>query len=138
MDLSGAISPLVTSTVEDRSEVKTEALNSFTRFLVDGDVHAFFPCRSIGGFSSLTRAQRKTVIETAVDNAGDTPVFAGCGGASIGEVRGLIADAATAGADMAVVVTHHLTCRERDTTYSNALCPYKQSRVPDDCPAAQE
>lgn len=105
MELSGAIPPLVTPTTDDRSEVDTEALSSFTRFLVDGGVHALFPCGSIGEFSSLTRTQRSTVIEIVADNAGETPVLAGCGGTSVGEVRNFISDAATSGADAAVVVT---------------------------------
>jgi len=105
MEISGAIPPLVTPTTDDRSGVDTEALNSFTRFLVEKGVHALFPCGSIGEFPSLTRAQRQTVIETVADNAGETPVLAGCGGTSITEVSEFIGDAAAAGADAAVVVT---------------------------------
>lgn len=105
MELSGAIPPLVTPTTNDRSGVDTETLGSFTRYLVDGGVHALFPCGSIGEFSSLTRAQRSSVIETVVDNAGETPVLAGCGGTSVEDVLGYISDATAAGAAGAVVVT---------------------------------
>lgn len=105
MEISGVIPPMVTPTTADRSEVDKEALSSFTEFLVDGGVDALFPCGSIGEFSSLTYVQRRNVIETVVENSGDLPVLAGCGGTSVGEVRNLIADTDNAGADAAVVVT---------------------------------
>lgn len=96
---------MVTPTVNGTSDVDRGTLESFTEFLIDGNVHALFPCGSLGEFSSLTRAQRSTVIATVVENADDTPVLAGCGGTSVGEVRELISDAADSGADAAVVVT---------------------------------
>lgn len=105
MQLSGAIPPMVTATTDDTSEVDRETLGSFTEFLVDGGVHALFPCGSIGEFSSLSREQRSNVIETVVENSGDLPVLAGCGGTGIDDVRNLVGDAAHAGADAAVVVT---------------------------------
>lgn len=83
----------------------TESLSSFTEFLVDGGVHSLFPCSSIGEFSSLSQNQRLTVLETVIDHAGTTPVLAGCGGTSVGEVKPYIQDANRAGADAAVVVT---------------------------------
>jgi 4-hydroxy-tetrahydrodipicolinate synthase len=110
MELSGAVPPLVTPTTNDRAEVDRQTLRSFTEFLVDGGVHALFPCGSIGEFSSLTRKQRSTVIETVVEAAVDTPVLAGCGGTGVSDVRELISDAEAAGADAAVVVTpYYLT-----------------------------
>lgn len=101
----GAITPMVTPTTDDLSDVKTDALESFTKFLVDGGSHVLFPCGSLGEFSSLSREQRKAVIETVVANSADVPVLAGCGGTSLDEVRRLIDDAAGVGADAAVVVT---------------------------------
>lgn len=105
MDLAGVIPPMVTPTTDNTSDVDTEALVSFTKFLVDGGVHGVFPCGSIGEFTSLTREQRSTVIETVARNSGDLPVIAGCGGTSVPVVSDLIADAAGKGADAAVVVT---------------------------------
>ncbi|MDX1747673.1 MAG: dihydrodipicolinate synthase family protein, partial [Halobacteriales archaeon] len=87
-----------------------EVLQSFTEFLVEGGVHGLFPCGSIGEFSSMTREERATVIETVVDSAGGRPVIAGCGGTAVGDVLDYIDDAADAGADAAVVVTpYYLT-----------------------------
>lgn len=128
MELSGAIPPLVTPTTNDRSDVDTQTLRSFTEFLVDGGVHALFPCGSIGEFSSLDREQRSTVVETVVEAADRVPVLAGCGGTSVPEVRGLIADAAAAGADAAVVVTPYYL-----TTTGDGLATFYE-RVADDAP----
>lgn len=110
MDIEGVIPPMVTPTTGRDGTVATEELRSFTEFLVEGGVHGLFPCGSIGEFSSMTREERATVIETVVDAAQDRPVIAGCGGTAVGDVLEYIDDAADAGADAAVVVTpYYLT-----------------------------
>jgi len=105
MQLDGVIPPMMTPTTGRTGTVDVETLRSVTEFLVDGGVHGLFPCGTIGEFSSMTREQRATVIETVVDSAGDRPVIAGCGGTAIGDVVEYVADADEAGADAAVVVT---------------------------------
>lgn len=105
MSIEGVIPPMVTPTTGRDGTIDVDVLSTFTEFLVDGGVHGLFPCGSIGEFSSLTRAQRATVIETVVDAAGGRPVIAGCGGTAVGDVIEYVEDAATAGADAAVVVT---------------------------------
>ncbi|MFC6940624.1 dihydrodipicolinate synthase family protein [Salinirubellus sp. GCM10025818] len=105
MSLTGVIPPMVTPTTGRSGTVDVDALRTFTEFLVDGGVHGLFPCGSIGEFSSLTREQRATVVETVVDAAGDRPVIAGCGGTAVGDVVEYVEDAEAAGADAAVVVT---------------------------------
>lgn len=113
MQLSGAVTPMVTPVADNSSTVDTDTLASFTTFLVDRGSHVLFPCGSLGEFSSLTREERSAVIETVAEHAGDTPVLAGCGGTSIGEVRRLIEDADAAGVDAAVIVTpYYLTGRD--------------------------
>jgi len=105
MDVEGIIPPMVTPVTGPDGDVDTDRLRSFTGFLRDGGVHGLFPCGSIGEFPSLTREQRRTVVETVADAAGDLPVLAGCGATSLGDVRALVGDAARAGADATVVVT---------------------------------
>ena len=85
--------------------VDVSTLEAYTEFLVEGGVHGLFPCGSIGEFPSLTREERRTVVGTVVDAAGDVPVLAGCGATSVADVVALIEDAAEAGASAAVVVT---------------------------------
>lgn len=105
MDLQGSIPPMVTPIAEDTGEVNTEVLRTYTRYLIDGGVNSLFPCGSTGEFPSLTRGQRKQVVETVADVADDMPVLAGCGDTSLDRIDRLIEDAASAGADAAVIVT---------------------------------
>jgi 4-hydroxy-tetrahydrodipicolinate synthase len=106
MSITGAIVPMATP-VDGRGggDVDEPALRRYTQTLVEGGVHGLFPCGSIGEFTSLSDAQRRTVVETVVDAAGDVPVLAGCGDTSLDAVRDHVATAAEAGADAAVVVT---------------------------------
>ncbi|PSQ10293.1 dihydrodipicolinate synthase family protein [Halobacteriales archaeon QS_5_70_15] len=105
MRLEGTIPPMVTPTEGRDGGVDTPALRAYTEFLVEGGVHGLFPCGSIGEFPSLTRAERRTVVETVAKASGDVPVLAGCGATSVGDVVALTEDAAAAGASAAVVVT---------------------------------
>ncbi|WP_254546828.1 dihydrodipicolinate synthase family protein [Halomarina pelagica] len=105
MRITGTIPPMVTPTLGRDGGVDVPTLRSFTASLVADGVHALFPNGSTGEFSSLTRAERRTVVETVVESADGTPVIAGCGGTSVGYVLAAVDDAAGAGADAAVVVT---------------------------------
>jgi len=104
MNLSGTVVPMATPTCRNRRAVDTDALQRFTRRLVDGGVHGLFPCSSIGEFPSLTDEQNRRVVETVVDNAGEIPVLAGCCDTSVDGVLDRIEAAEAAGADAAVVV----------------------------------
>lgn len=104
MGISGTIPPMLTPTTE-AMDVDTGALRELTNRLADGGVHGLFPTGTTGEFSSLSREQRRTVVRTVVDESGDLPVLAGCGGTAIPAVQQYIEDAAAAGADVAVVVT---------------------------------
>jgi 4-hydroxy-tetrahydrodipicolinate synthase len=96
---------MATPTVGRGGEVDESALRRYVETLTDGGVHGLFPCGSIGEFSSLSDADRRTVIEGTVEAAGDVPVLAGCGDTSVSSVLDHAATAAEAGADAAVVVT---------------------------------
>jgi 4-hydroxy-tetrahydrodipicolinate synthase len=105
MRFEGTIPPMVTPTESREGGVDVPTLESYTEFLVEGGVHGLFPCGSIGEFPSLTRDERRTVVETVAESAGDVPVLAGCGATSVPDVVALTEDAAEAGASAAVVVT---------------------------------
>ncbi|MFB6174125.1 MAG: dihydrodipicolinate synthase family protein [Halobacteriales archaeon] len=104
MDLQGVIPPVVTPLTGRPGEVDREALREFARWLVASGADGLFPCGTSGEFASLSRAERRAVIDT-VAAAVDVPVLAGCGATSVGDALGLMEDAAEAGADAAVVVT---------------------------------
>ena len=105
MHVHGTIPPMLTPTTDRTGGIDVPALRTYTETLVASGVHGLFPNGSTGEFSSLTRDERRTVVETVADAAGSTPVLAGCGGTSVSDVLTGIDDAATGGADAAVVVT---------------------------------
>lgn len=103
MEFGGVIPPMLTPTTGEM-DVDAEALRESTAFLVDGGVHGLFPAGTTGEFASLTPRQRRTVVRTVVEESGDLPVLAGCGGTSVRAVCDQIEGAADAGADAAAVV----------------------------------
>lgn len=103
MRFEGTVCPMPTPVVGQ--EIDTDSLAKYTTYLVESGVHGLFPCGSIGEFTSLTRAQRSTVLKTVVDYANEVPVLAGCGGTDLVSVQEFIEDAAAAGTSAAVVVT---------------------------------
>lgn len=128
MDFQGTIPPMATPTIGRRGGIDTEALEKYTTFLLNRGVHGLFPCGSTGEFSSFSREERKTVIQTVADVAENSPVLAGCGDTNISTVLTLIDDAAMAGADAAVVVTpYYLESTDK------SLCEFYQL-LADDTP----
>ena len=105
MNVRGIIPPMVTPARAGGDDIDTQRLGEYTDFLVDSGVHGLFPCGSTGEFPSLTREQRKRVVETVVDRAGGIPVLAGCGDTCVEDAVAHVRDATEAGADAAVVVT---------------------------------
>lgn len=105
MNVHGIIPPMVTPARTEGDGIDVQSLEEYTDFLIDGGVHGLFPCGSTGEFSSLTREQRKTVIETVADRVDDLPVLAGCSDTCVDDTLTYVRDAREAGADAAVVVT---------------------------------
>ena len=105
MNVRGVIPPMVTPARTEGNGIDVRSLGKYTDFLIDGGVHGLFPCGSTGEFSSLTREQRRTVIETVADRADDLPVLAGCSDTCVENVLTYARDAKEVGADAAVVVT---------------------------------
>lgn len=127
MEVSGTITPMVTPMTGD-GKIDVDTLGTFTDILVQSGVHGLFPVGSIGEFSSLTTEQRGTVIETVVEQSGNCPVLAGCGGTSLANVRQYLSDAAAAGADAGIVVTPFYLGTSQD-----GLCRFYE-RLADDTP----
>lgn len=102
--LQGLFSALVTPFVK-----KTEALDevAFRRLVqeVAPHVDGLVTSGSTGEFSSLTREERRRLLEIAIAEGGGRPVIAGCGAPSTSEALALARDAREAGASAALVVT---------------------------------
>ncbi len=103
MDFDGVYPPLITPTM-GRQEIDTTQLANHVSNLSQAGVDGFFPCGTVGEFSSLSSSQRESVIHTVVSASGNKTVLAGCGGNSVEEVRNQIDTAESVGADAAVVI----------------------------------
>lgn len=82
------------------------ALRRLVRRQIDAGVHFLVPCGTTGETPTLTRAERRRVVEIVVDEAaGRVPVLAGAGGYHTAEVVSLAREMVDAGADGLLSVT---------------------------------
>src|SRR5260370_7575784 len=102
--LEGIIAPMATAlTHDEKIDVKTT--QTLVDFLIDGGIDGLFPLGTSGEFALFDREERKTVVETVVDQTnGRVPVLAGVSDPSLENVLAFAKDAEDAGAD-AIVAT---------------------------------
>jgi len=93
--------PLVTPF--DGDAVDAAALASLVGTLSDAGIDGFVPCGTTGEFTSLTHAERRTVVETVAEAADDGWVLAGVADTTVAGVRDGLEHAASVGADAALV-----------------------------------
>ncbi|MFE9609544.1 dihydrodipicolinate synthase family protein [Streptomyces sp. NPDC006012] len=107
--LRGVVPPVITPLTPE-GEVDVPSLRRLTEHLVAAGVHGLFVLGSSGEAAYLTDAQRRTVVETAVDTtAGRVPVLAGIIDTTTPRVLDRAADAAKAGADVLVATAPFYT-----------------------------
>ncbi|CAM5237778.1 dihydrodipicolinate synthase family protein [Streptomyces fumanus] len=100
--LRGVVPPVITPLTE-KGEVDTASLRRLVGHLIAAGAHGLFLLGSSGEAAYLTDAQRRTVLETAVDAvAGRVPVLAGVIETTTPRVLDRAADAVRAGADALV------------------------------------
>ena len=79
-EFRGTHTVLVTPFVPDGSAVDTEALKQLVNWQIDEGIHGLIPLGSTGEFLSLSREERRQVIEICVSEAnGRVPVLIGTG-----------------------------------------------------------
>ena len=84
--------------------VDHEAVASEVRWLLAEGVHGIVPNGTVGEGGSLSREERREVIETVVGAAGGAPVCAGVSAPTAEQAAAYARDAAAAGADGAMVL----------------------------------
>lgn len=108
--LKGICAIAVTPMNADRS-VNYDGMRKHIRFLIDRGINRSNCCTLVVGGSTgecgaLTMEERKKLIETAVDEAGDElPIIAGCNHSGIEDVKNLLIHAQSAGAAGAMVLS---------------------------------
>ena len=84
--------------------VDHEAVASEVRWLLAEGVHGIVPNGTVGEGGSLSREERREVMETVVGAAGGAPVCAGVSAPTAEQAAAYARDAAAAGADGAMVL----------------------------------
>jgi 4-hydroxy-tetrahydrodipicolinate synthase len=102
--LQGIVAPMATALTRDE-KVDVKTTRTLVDFLIDGGIDGLFPLGTSGEFALLDREERKTIVETVVDQTnGRVPVLAGVSDPSLENVLAFAKDAEDAGAD-AIVAT---------------------------------
>jgi 4-hydroxy-tetrahydrodipicolinate synthase len=101
----GVLPALITPFTEDGSAIDTQALAAIVERLVGAGAAGLVPGGSTGEFTTLTNAERRTLVEATVEAAaGRVPVVAGTGALSTRETIELSAHAEQAGATAVMIV----------------------------------
>jgi 4-hydroxy-tetrahydrodipicolinate synthase len=101
----GVIPAIPTPFTADGSEIDVDALRRVVRHVLDGGVHGIMTTGGTGEFPHLSREERRLVTEVVVSEAaGAATIFAGTSACATWEAIELTHDAASAGADAAILV----------------------------------
>lgn len=100
--IEGVTPPLATPF--DRTDIDWESFDELLTHVVDGGVTGVFPCGTTGEAASLTREERRRLVERTVDRVGgEVPVLAGGTGTSVRETVEWLETLADLGVDAAVL-----------------------------------
>ncbi len=128
--LEGIIAPIPTPlTHNEKIDVKTS--RTLVDFLIDGGIDGLFPLGTSGEFALLDREDRKTVVETVVDQTdGRVPVLAGVSDPSLENVLAFAKDAEEAGADAIVATPPYYYTTSEDGLFSHFETIAQKSGLP--------
>lgn len=105
VELKGVVVPIITPMHEDES-INYEELRHQVDRQIEAGIHGIFPFGTNGEAYILTAEEKKSVLETVIDQvAGRVPVYAGTGAISTKETIELCKMAEAAGADVLSVIT---------------------------------
>jgi 4-hydroxy-tetrahydrodipicolinate synthase len=117
--LEGIIAPMATALTHDE-KIDVKATRTLVDFLVDGGIDGLFPLGTSGEFALLDREERKTVVETVVDQTeGRVPVLAGVSDPSLRNVLAFAKDAEEVGADAIVATSPYYYTTSEDGLFSH-------------------
>jgi 4-hydroxy-tetrahydrodipicolinate synthase len=128
--LEGIIAPMATAlTHDEKIDVKTT--QTLVDFLIDGGIDGLFPLGTSGEFALLDREERKTVVETVVDQTnGRVPVLAGVSDPSLENVFAFAKDAEDVGADAIVATPPYYYTTSEDGLFSYFETIARKSGLP--------
>ena len=128
--LEGIIAPMATAlTKNEKIDVKTT--RTLVEFLIDGGIDGLFPLGTSGEFALFDREERKTLVETVVDQTnGRVPVLAGVSDPSLENVLAFAKDAEDVGADAIVATSPYYYTTSEDGLFSYFETIARKSGLP--------
>jgi 4-hydroxy-tetrahydrodipicolinate synthase len=103
--LKGVFPALVTP-FDSSGALDLRALRRLVNRLLDSGVHGLVPIGGTGEYTALSRAERRLIVETVVDeNAKRAPVIAGVLAPGFEDAREAVRDFSAAGADAVMAIT---------------------------------
>jgi 4-hydroxy-tetrahydrodipicolinate synthase len=128
--LEGIIAPMATAlTRDEKIDVKTT--RTLVNFLIDGGIDGLFPLGTSGEFALFDREERRTVVETVVDETnGRVPVLAGVSDPSLDNVLAFAKDAEDAGADAIVATPPYYYVTGEDGLFGHFETIARKSALP--------
>src|SRR3989449_8553657 len=100
-------------------------------FLIDGGIDGLFPLGTSGEFALFNREERKTVLETVVDQTnGRVPVLAGVSDPSLNNVLAFAKDAQDVGADAIVATPPYYYTTGEDGLFGHFETIARKSTLP--------
>lgn len=118
-ELKGIITPILTPMNEDES-INLEELRAQVDRMIDNGIHGIFPFGTNGEGYILTANEKKSVLETVVDQCnGRVPVYAGTGTLSTKETIEQSKMAQAAGADILSIITPSFAAASQEELYTH-------------------
>ena len=117
--LQGIVAPMATPLTRD-DRIDTKATRALVNFLIDGGIDGLFPLGTSGEFALFGKEERKTMVETVVDETnGRVPVVAGVSDPSLENVLAFAKDAEDAGADAIVATSPYYYTTSEDGLFDH-------------------
>lgn len=118
-ELKGIITPILTPMNEDES-INLEELRTQVERMIENGIHGIFPFGTNGEGYILTAEEKKSVLETVVDQCnGRVPIYAGTGTLSTKETIEQSKMAQAAGADVLSLITPSFAAASQEELYTH-------------------
>src|SRR5256712_13538137 len=128
--LEGIIAPMATAITRDE-KIDVKSTRTLVDFLIGGGIDGLFPLGTSGEFALFDREDRKTVVETVVDQtSGRVPVPAGVADPSAENVLAFAKDAEEAGANAIVATPPYYSTTSDDGLFSHFETIARKSGLP--------
>ena len=128
--LEGIVAPMATPLTRDE-RIDIKGTRALVNFLIDGGIDGLFPLGTSGEFALLDREERKSMVETVIDETnGRVPVLAGVSDPSLENVLAFAKDAEDAGADAIVATSPYYYSTSEDGLFDHFETIAKKTGLP--------